>query len=41
MIADWLVSGFEVENVWYALIFAFVLALARSLLFKATDKEEA
>jgi len=41
MIADWLVSGFEVENIWYALIFAFLLALARSLLFKVTDKDEA
>ncbi len=40
MIADWLVAGFEVENVWYALIFAFLLAIARSLLFKATDKDK-
>lgn len=40
MIADWLVSGFEVENIWYALIFALLLAIARSILFKATDTEE-
>ncbi|PRP67910.1 phage holin family protein [Nonlabens agnitus] len=40
MIADWLVDGFQVDNIWYALIFAFLLALARSLLFKTTESED-
>jgi putative membrane protein len=39
MIADWLVSGFDVDNVWYALIFAFLLALARSILFRPKESE--
>jgi len=37
MLADWLVSGFEVENVWYALIFALLLAIARSILIKTVE----
>ncbi|BAO55039.1 phage holin family protein [Nonlabens marinus] len=37
MMADWLVSGFEVENIWYALIFALLLAIARSILIKTTE----
>ncbi len=40
MIADWLVSGFAVDNIWYALIFAFLLALARSVLIKTTDDKD-
>ncbi|AZQ42989.1 phage holin family protein [Nonlabens ponticola] len=40
MMADWLVGGFDVANVWYALIFALLLAIARSILFKMLDKEE-
>lgn len=40
MIADWLVSGFTVDNIWYALIFAFLLAIARSILIKTTEDKE-
>lgn len=40
VIADWLVSGFVVDNIWYALIFAFLLALARSILIKTTEDKE-
>lgn len=40
MIADWLVSGFEVGNVWYAILFAFVLALARSFLITSVEGKE-
>jgi putative membrane protein len=31
------VSGFDVENVWYALIFALLLAIARSILIKTVE----
>ncbi len=39
MMADWLVGGFQVENVWYALLFAFFLAIGRSILFTATERD--
>ncbi|WP_194851403.1 phage holin family protein [Nonlabens antarcticus] len=38
LMADWLVSGFVVDNAWYALIFAILLAIARSLLIKTNEE---
>jgi putative membrane protein len=39
-LADWFVSGFEVNSVFWSLIFSLLLALARSVLLKILDKEE-
>jgi putative membrane protein len=39
-LADWLVSGFAVNSVFWAFVFSLLLALARSALFKMLDKEE-
>jgi putative membrane protein len=39
-LADWFVSGFEVNSLFWAFIFSLLLALARSILFKILDKEE-
>ena len=33
LMADYLVSGFGVENIWYALIFSLLLSLFQSILF--------
>ncbi|OUS15585.1 hypothetical protein A9Q93_06510 [Nonlabens dokdonensis] len=38
--ADWLVSGFDVNSFFWALVFSLLLAIARSVLFKMLDKEE-
>ncbi len=39
MMADWLVDGFQVENIWYALLFALLLAIGRSILFSTTERD--
>ncbi len=33
LLANYLVSGFGVENIWYALIFSLLLSLFQSVLF--------
>lgn len=33
LLANYLVSGFAVENIWYALIFSLLLSLFQSVLF--------
>lgn len=38
-LADWLVSGFDVNSVFWAFVFSLLLALARSILFKMLDRE--
>lgn len=40
MMADWLVSGFDVANFWYALLFALLLAIARSILIKTVEERQ-
>jgi putative membrane protein len=39
-LADWLVSGFDVNSVFWAFVFSLLLAFARSILFKMLDKEK-
>lgn len=40
LLANWLVDGFEVDGFFWALLFSFLLALGRSLLFKLLEKDE-
>ena len=41
LLADALVAGFSVQNLWWALLFSLLLSLLQSILFKLlkTDKE--
>lgn len=40
LIADWLVSGFEVANFWWALLFSIILWLVNSLLKDISGKDD-
>ncbi|MEE2800851.1 MULTISPECIES: phage holin family protein [Nonlabens] len=40
LLADWLVGGFNVDGLWWAIIFSLLLAIGRSLLFKLLDRDE-
>ncbi|MGJ8683777.1 MAG: phage holin family protein [Nonlabens sp.] len=40
LLADWLVAGFEVDGFLWAFIFALLLAIVRSILFKLLDKDK-
>ncbi|WP_438962060.1 phage holin family protein [Nonlabens sp.] len=39
LLADWLVDGFEVNGFLWAFIFALLLAIGRSILFKILEKD--
>ncbi len=34
MLADWLLSGLKIKNFWWALLFAIVISLINTLLYK-------
>lgn len=40
LIADWLLSGFSVDNFWWALLFSIVLWLTNSLLNELTQQKD-
>lgn len=40
LLADWLVAGFEVEGFLWAFVFALLLAIGRSILFKLLEKDK-
>ncbi len=39
-LADFLVSGFDVENIWWALLFSLLLSLLQSILFRMLKEDE-
>jgi putative membrane protein len=38
LLADYLVSGFNVSGFWWALLFSLLLSLTQSILFSVTEK---
>lgn len=38
LLAEWLVSGFDVGGFWWALLFSVLLSFAQSILFSLTEK---
>jgi len=38
LLADYLVSGFDVNGFWWALLFSLLLSLTQSILFSVTEK---
>ncbi|GAK92165.1 putative membrane protein [Nonlabens ulvanivorans] len=40
LLADWLVSGFEVDGLLWAFIFSLLLAIGRSILFQLLEKDK-
>ncbi|GAK90058.1 putative membrane protein [Nonlabens ulvanivorans] len=40
LLADWLVSGFEVNGLLWAFIFSLLLAIGRSILFQLLEKDK-
>ncbi len=39
-LADFLVGGFDVENIWWALLFSLLLSLLQSFLFRMLKEDE-
>ncbi|GGD45826.1 phage holin family protein [Muriicola marianensis] len=40
LLADWLVTGFSVDNFWWALLFSLLLSFLQSLFFSALKEPE-
>ncbi|WP_224483947.1 phage holin family protein [Robertkochia aurantiaca] len=40
LLADSLVSGFQVDNIWWALLFSLLLSILESILFSAVKKDK-
>ncbi|MBF4984886.1 phage holin family protein [Nonlabens mediterrranea] len=40
LLADWLVSGFDVDGLLWAFIFSLLLAIGRSILFQLLEKDK-
>ena len=40
LLADWLVDGFSVNGIWWALAFSLLLSLLQSVLFSLLKKEK-
>lgn len=40
LLADWLVTGFAVDNFWWALLFSLLLSFVQSIFFSALKEPE-
>jgi putative membrane protein len=40
MMADYFVDGFDVRNIWWALLFSLLLSFLQSLLFSILEKDD-
>ncbi len=40
LLTDWLLNGFSVATIWYALLFSLLLSIIQSILYKLIDEKK-